>query len=192
MIQANRPEAVSFDHEPLILVDANDQEVGVASKVSCHDGAGRLHRAFSVFIFNQHGELLLQQRSAEKRLWPLYWSNSCCSHPRQGETMARAMLRRVREELGIEVAPEFLFKFEYQAGYGSSGSEHELCSVFAAKSGTAPSAHPLEIAAWKYVAVDELEHALNEHPEQYTPWLHLEWRQISAEHWEKIQALRCL
>ena len=68
-------------------MDADDREIGHASKAACHDGHGILHRAFSLFVFNERGELLLQQRSAEKRLWPGYWSNSCCSHPRQGEAM---------------------------------------------------------------------------------------------------------
>lgn len=75
---------VSFDTESLILVDDQDQEIGHQDKLSCHTGNGTLHRAFSLFIFNNAGELLLQQRSANKHLWPLHWSNSCCSHPRRG------------------------------------------------------------------------------------------------------------
>ena len=90
---------VSSESEALILVDENDREIGFSSKDSCHDGPGILHRAFSLFIFNTAGELLLQQRSAGKRLWPLYWSNSCCSHPRAGETMELAVNRRLQQEL---------------------------------------------------------------------------------------------
>ena len=79
---------VSFDDEPLVLVDSADHDQGFLDKASCHDGDGVLHRAFSVFLFNSKLELLLQQRSGQKRLWPMWWSNSCCSHPRKGETMA--------------------------------------------------------------------------------------------------------
>src|SRR5580765_3582412 len=78
---------VSFDNEPLVLVNDTDDEIGFASKQRCHDGDGLLHRAFSVFLFSQNGEVLLQQRSEQKRLWPGAWSNSCCSHPRRGETL---------------------------------------------------------------------------------------------------------
>src|SRR6202035_5484072 len=91
----------SADADTLILVDATDREVGYLSKVLCHEGQGILHRAFSLLIFNGSGELLLQQRAPSKRLWPLYWSNSCCSHPRRAETMEGAIRRRLKEELGI-------------------------------------------------------------------------------------------
>ena len=84
--------------DSLILVDDADRELGYLSKAECHRGRGVLHRAFSLLIFNDAGELLLQQRSAAKRLWPLYWSNSCCSHPRRAETMEAATHRRLQEE----------------------------------------------------------------------------------------------
>src|SRR5947207_3387152 len=106
---------VSFEDEPLILVDGNDQELGFATKAACHDGVGLLHRAFSVFLFNPAGELLLQQRSAQKRLWPLYWANSCCSHPRRGESLPAAVERRTREELALATPLAFVYKFVYQA-----------------------------------------------------------------------------
>ncbi len=122
---ANRPR------DQLILVDASDRETGFLSKEECHQGAGRLHRAFSVFLFNRRGELLLQQRSAAKPLWPLYWSNTCCSHPRQGETVEAAARRRLAEELALSAELRFLYKFEYRAEYQQIGTEHELCWVFA-------------------------------------------------------------
>src|ERR1700761_6433167 len=87
----------SADADTLILVDEADREVGYMSKARCHDGRGILHRAFSLLIFNAEGQLLLQQRSAAKRLWPLYWSNSCCSHPRRFENMETAVQRRLHE-----------------------------------------------------------------------------------------------
>ncbi len=120
----------SAEAEPLILVDEADREVGYLSKERCHEGRGVLHRAFSLLIFNDRGELLLQRRAAAKRLWPHYWSNSCCSHPRRTESMETAIHRRLHEELGLACPLRFLFKFQYQAQFDNVGAEHELCSVF--------------------------------------------------------------
>ena len=122
--------SAAMDSDSLILVDEADRGVGHLSKVLCHEGRGVLHRAFSLLIFNDSGELLIQQRSAAKRLWPLYWSNSCCSHPRGAETMEQATHRRLYEELGIRCPLHFLFKFQYQAQFDETGAENELCSVF--------------------------------------------------------------
>jgi isopentenyl-diphosphate delta-isomerase len=118
---------VSSDEERLILVDAEDNDTGFMSKAECHDGKGTLHRAFSIFLFNDQGHLLLQQRAAGKRLWPMYWSNSCCSHPREREAIAVAAARRLQDELQTDSDLEFVYKFIYQASFGELGSEHELC-----------------------------------------------------------------
>ena len=145
---------VSFDSELLILVDENDNEIGNKSKAECHDGQGILHRAFSLFIFNAEGKLLLQQRSADKRLWPKYWSNSCCSHPRQGESMDEAIQRRLHQELGMTSTLKFLYKFQYQAPFGDLGSEHELCWVYIGYSEDKVRANENEIAAWRFIDPD--------------------------------------
>src|SRR5262249_23196035 len=96
--------AARSGNEALIVVDEADNKLGQLSKELCHQGRGVLHRAFSLLIFNASGELLIQQRARSKRLWPMYWSNSCCSHPRSGETMEGATQRRLREELGLTCA----------------------------------------------------------------------------------------
>ncbi|TAL92659.1 MAG: isopentenyl-diphosphate Delta-isomerase [Rhodanobacter sp.] len=168
---------VSSEAEQLILVDADDRPVGHASKASCHDGRGQRHRAFSLFIFNEHGELLLQQRSRHKRLWPGYWANSCCSHPRQHESMEQATERRLQQELGMRCPLRFLFKFEYQADYRGLGAEHELCWVYSGICTTPVHANANEIEAWRFVTPAELDREMATDPERFTPWLKLEWQQ---------------
>jgi isopentenyl-diphosphate delta-isomerase len=166
--------------DPLILVDDADREVGFLSKEECHRGEGVLHRAFSVFLFNAAGEVLLQQRSATKPLWPLYWSNSCCSHPRRGEAVETAARRRVREELALGCSLDFLYKFEYHARFGDVGAEHELCWVFAGLVAGSPVADPAEIAAWRFVAPAALTAEIAATPAAFTPWLKLEWPEVCA------------
>ena len=178
---AETAAVVSSDDETLILVDSDDREIGHLSKGACHDGAGRLHRAFSVFLFNAAGELLLQQRSAGKRLWPLVWSNSCCSHPRRGEDVLDAARRRVAEELGIDCEVEFLYKFEYNAAFGDAGAEHELCWVLAGQHDGDPQPNPNELAAWRWLTPAGLNAELNDDPDGFTPWLRLEWRRLRAD-----------
>lgn len=181
-----RSEIVSSDDEPLILVDSSDRELGYLDKSACHDGEGRLHRAFSVFIFNPRGDVLLQRRSQSKRLWPSHWSNSCCSHPRKGETMEQAVRRRIRQELGFATADleglRQLYKFEYQARFGALGSEHELCSVYLARTAADPSVNSLEIEDWAWVSQGELSRRLAREPKRHTPWLRLEWSELLQNH----------
>ncbi len=170
---------VSDDAERLILVDSQDNVVGHLDKSSCHDGTGILHRAFSLFIFNDEGELLLQQRANGKRLWPRFWSNSCCSHPREGETMEEAVQRRCEEELGFRTPMRFLYKFEYHAQFGALGSEHELCSVYTGIFSGEPVINTTEIEAWQWLAPAELDRRLAHSPETFTPWFKLEWQRIN-------------
>ncbi|MEJ2132645.1 MAG: isopentenyl-diphosphate Delta-isomerase [Gammaproteobacteria bacterium] len=186
---AARDEVVSFDSEELILVNENDEEVGHLDKSSCHDGDGVLHRAFSLFIFNRRGELLLQQRSGEKRLWPLYWSNSCCSHPRRGETMEQAIHRRLQQELGVDAELKYLYKFQYAAQYEDVGSERELCWVYAGSTDAMPDINRNEIEAWRYVSTETLEEELRRSPERYTPWFKMEWERITREYAHAVERL---
>ncbi|MDT8448572.1 MAG: isopentenyl-diphosphate Delta-isomerase [Wenzhouxiangellaceae bacterium] len=182
-------ETVSFDTEPLILVDEKDNEIGYRSKVDCHRGHGTLHRAFSIFLFDGRGRVLLQQRSARKPLWPLYWSNSCCSHPRRGESMAQATHRRLVEELGVDAELEYLYKFIYQADFGEVGAEHELCHVYIGRSDGDVTVHPDEIADWKWVEPTEVTRMLDEKPQRCTPWFRLEWESLMSDWRGRIGAL---
>ncbi len=187
-----KSEIVSSDSEPLILVDSQDRELGYLDKAACHDGDGRLHRAFSVFIFNGRGELLMQKRAPDKRLWPMYWSNSCCSHPRRGEAMEIAVRRRVEQELGFGAnelqALRFVYKFEYQASFGASGSEHELCSVYLAHATREPVVNTTEIDEWAWLTPNELSRRLHSRPQDHTPWLHLEWAELQGSHVRELPA----
>lgn len=188
-METNPAAVVSFDDEPLILVDEQDNVLGHDSKVACHQGQGQLHRAFSIFVFNRDNELLLQQRSEQKPLWPLYWSNSCCSHPRRGEGDLESAQRRVQEELAISPRLEFLYRFRYHAAYGDIGAEHELCSVYIARSDAPVQVNGNEVVDWCYMAPERLDRELSEHPERYTPWLRLEWPRIREEFWTRLERL---
>ena len=180
---------VSFDDEKLILVNSKDEEIGWEDKASCHLGDGILHRAFSIFIFNDNDELLIQKRSEQKILWPLFWSNSCCSHPRKGEKIESAAHRRLEEELGIKSNLKYLYKFQYQVAYKDVGSENELCSVFIGKSNGLVQVNKNEIAEWKYIRAEDLDKELSENTEIYTPWFKMEWAHLRKENWQEIQQL---
>ena len=187
-MNATRHEIVSSDDEPLILVNAQDEPLGTLAKSACHDGQGVLHRAFSLFVFNDAGETLLQRRHASKRLWPGYWANSCCSHPRAGEALPDAVQRRAWDELGIDVQPEFLFKFQYQASFADLGTEFELCSVYLGQASGEPRVNTTEVADWRWTAPGELDRRLAACPDTFTPWLRLEWRRLREEFDDRLPA----
>jgi isopentenyl-diphosphate Delta-isomerase len=179
----SHPGEVIVDSEPLILVDDADREVGHLDKAQCHAGAGILHRAFSLLIFNGNGELLLQQRAPSKRLWPLYWSNSCCSHPRRAESMESAVHRRLKEELGCSCPLHFLFKFRYQAQFDATGAEHELCSVFIGRLSGPLRINRSEIVAWRWASPATLQEEMaGPDAGKFTPWFKLEWERIWGQH----------
>lgn len=174
---------IAPDSEPLILVDEADREVGHMSKAQCHQGGGVLHRAFSLLIFNDAGELLVQQRAASKQLWPRFWSNSCCSHPRRDESMEAAIHRRLYEELGLRCPLHFLFKFKYQAQFDTAGAEHELCSVFMGRCTDRLRIDPNEILAWRWMSPRALQAEMTgSGADNFTPWFILEWERIWRGH----------
>jgi isopentenyl-diphosphate Delta-isomerase len=181
---------IVLDDLELILVDAEDQKVGELSKALCHVGSGVLHRAFSLLIFNASGELLIQQRAATKRLWPLYWSNSVCSHPRATESMDAAVKRRLYEELGLSCPLRFVFKFQYQAQFDATGAENELCSVFIGRSTDPITINWEEINAWRWVSPEVLQREISTRgAREFTPWFLLEWARIWREHRDAVLAL---
>lgn len=170
----------------LILVDAGDREIGSLGKDACHDGDGVLHRAFSLFLFDEQGELLLQKRSEEKRLWPKYWSNTCCSHPRHGESMAEATARRLQQELNTAAELEFIYKFEYQARFAEQGSEHELCWVYLGWLAQEVQANEAEISELRFVSANKLNKEIDTVPERFTPWFKMEWQRLNEEFADRL------
>lgn len=171
---------VSSEREELILVDSDDREIGFASKADAHDGGGVLHRAFSLFLFDDDGRLLLQQRAPDKRLWGGYWSNSCCSHPRRGESLEVATRRRLRDELNFETELEHVYWFCYQASFGDAGSEHELCHVYLGRATDDIQPNDREIAAIRYLTPEELAREMDAQPERITPWFRQEWEELQT------------
>ncbi len=181
---------VSFDNEALIIVDAQDRILGYGSKADLHRGSGTLHRAFSIFLFNPEGELLLTRRSDSKPLWAGFWSNTCCSHPRRGESYGVATQRRLREELGVETPLLFTHRFRYQAQFDENGAEHELCSVYVGQLETEPSPNPMEISDWQWLSPETLDQKIQTEPDTLTPWFKLEWEVLrSGMHAEVLKRI---
>ena len=171
----------------LILVDSNDQEIGFLDKTRCHEDQGKLHRAFSIFLFNRSGEVLIQQRATSKPLWGDFWSNTCCSHPRAGESIDFAASRRIEEELGVQSDLKFVYKFEYQARFNTQLSENELCSVYFGRFDGAPAPNPNEVQSWKWISKESLTKELRENTDLYTPWLKLEWSTLNQDYAEQLK-----
>ena len=168
--------------EFVVLVDDSDQELGVMEKHQAHV-AGVLHRAFSVFVFNSTGELLLQQRAADKYHSPLLWTNTCCSHPRKNETYLEAAHRRLQEEMGFDCELEEKFHFIYKAQLGERLFEHELDHVFVGYYDGPISINPEEVEGTKWISMEELEMDMKNNPENYTIW----FRIIFDEYLAKLQ-----
>jgi isopentenyl-diphosphate Delta-isomerase len=157
-------------NELLILVDENDNEIGMMDKLSVHQ-KGLLHRAFSVFIFNSNHELLLQQRANDKYHSAGLWSNTCCSHSNNSEPIADSVKRRLKEEMGLETETQFEFSFLYKADFENGLKEHELDHVYLGTSDEKPRPDITEVMNWKYISLEKLAENISIHPENYTEWL---------------------
>ena len=155
--------------EQVILVDEQDKEVGVIEKMQAHI-EGRLHRAISVFIFNSKNELLLQKRADGKYHSAGLWTNTCCSHPMPGETVADAATRRLNEEMGMKCVLQKSFTFIYKALLDHDLTEYEYDHVLTGITDEEPTPNPTEVAAWKYVNIENLQAEILLHPEKYTEW----------------------
>ena len=155
--------------EEVILVDENDNEIGIKEKMQAHRES-LLHRAFSVFIFNNKGEMLLQQRAINKFHSGGLWTNACCSHTKPGEATGAAALRRLNEELGFETSIEKLFDFTYKTNFDNGLTEHEFDHVFSGVYNGVINFNKAEVQDFCYRAVDENESSLQSHPQKFTEW----------------------
>ncbi|MFO8099093.1 MAG: isopentenyl-diphosphate Delta-isomerase [Salinibacter sp.] len=157
----------------VVLVDTADRPQGTAEKLRAH-AEGWLHRAFSVFVFDRRGRLLLQRRARDKYHSGGLWSNTCCSHPHAEEPPTAAAQRRLQEEMGFSCPVTPAFRRTYHAPVGNGLVEHELDHVFVGTVRDAPiRANPDEVAAWKWMAPLPLQADVEAHPERYTPWFRL-------------------
>lgn len=164
--------------EQVILVDEQDQPIGLMEKQAAHVEP-HLHRAFSVFIFNSKGELLLQQRALSKYHSPGLWTNTCCSHPRDGETVLQAASRRLMEEMGLQCELREVYTFIYKAPVGEGLTEHEFDHVFIGQSDNIPKINREEVESWKYMRIDALKTDLRLHPECYTEWFKITFEEMT-------------
>ncbi|MYE91072.1 isopentenyl-diphosphate Delta-isomerase, partial [Candidatus Poribacteria bacterium] len=158
--------------EHVILVDSMGREIGTEEKLKAHR-EGKLHRAFSIFIFNTRGELLLQKRSATKYHSGGLWTNTCCSHPRLGESHYCAARRRLNEEMGFDCELTELFSFIYHAELENHLFEHELDSVFVGRYNGQPVPNPAEVDDWQWRDTEKLKRDVGNNPEHYTYWFRL-------------------
>jgi len=155
--------------EEIILVDENDNEIGAGEKLKVHQD-GKLHRAFSIFVFNSNGKLLLQKRSKSKYHTASLWANTCCSHLRPDQDIEKEVKRRLMEEMGINCDLKEVFSFIYKANVGDL-IEYEFDHVFAGRFDGNPKPNKDEVEDWKWVDIDELEKDIDKNPEKYVPWL---------------------
>ena len=167
--------------EEVILVDKNDLECGTMEKMEAHKNGGTLHRAFSVFIFNTKGDLLLQRRAEHKYHSGGLWTNTCCSHPRPGETTREAGNRRLVEEMGMECKLVELFSFEYKAELSPEMTEWEIDHVLLGLSDKEPNINTDEVAQFKYMPLNEIDNDLKTNTHNYTEWFKICFERVKLE-----------
>lgn len=164
--------------ELVILVDQDDRETGVMEKIQAHREA-LLHRAFSVFVFNSKGELMLQQRALGKYHSPGLWTNTCCSHPRPGEETEAAAHRRLHEEMGFDCTLTKIFHFTYIAPFDNNLTEHEVDHVFVGFSDTLPVINPEEVESYRFATLDDISVEMAENPELFTVWFQIAFERVA-------------
>ena len=158
-----------MEEDNVILVNQNDEQIGLMPKMEAHEKAV-LHRAFSVFVLNDKNEIMLQQRANQKYHSPLLWTNTCCSHQREGETNIQAGSRRLFEEMGFETALKELFHFIYKAPFDNGLTEHELDHVMIGYYNDEPKINPEEVESWKWMSIENVAKDIQLQPEIYTVW----------------------
>jgi isopentenyl-diphosphate delta-isomerase len=170
-----------MEEEQVILVNENDEQIGLMPKLEAHQKA-MLHRAFSVFVFNDKGELLLQKRAASKYHSPNLWTNTCCSHQRAGETNLEAGKRRLQEEMGFTCDLKEVFNFIYKAPFDNGLTEHELDHVMVGFFKDVPKINEEEVDSYKWMSLEAVRSDLEIHPEYYTEWFKI----IFNEYYQRL------
>lgn len=161
-------------YDRVVLVDQHDRPIGTGDKLEVHQ-SGRLHRAISVFVFNDGGDLLLQKRHADKYHSGGLWSNTCCTHPRPGEKTEKAAVRRLQEEMGFACDLSWRFGTVYRASVGAALIEHEYDHVYVGCFEGTPEPDPLEVTEWRWVNPLALQAEMESTAERFTPWFRLLW-----------------
>lgn len=156
--------------DQVILVNEKDEPMGIMDKLEAHQ-KGLLHRAFSIFIFNNAGQLLLQRRAKDKYHSPGLWTNTCCSHPKPEESTLDAAKRRLKEEMGIETSLEKKFDFIYRAQLDNDLIEYEFDHVYTGQFNSNPILNLNEVSEYRWVSIHELKNEIEQHPEEYSEWL---------------------
>lgn len=176
------------DYGAVILVNEKDEPIGQMEKMEAHRKAV-LHRAFSVFIFNSKGEMLLQQRALQKYHSGGLWTNACCSHPAPNEDTDSAAERRLREEMGFNTPLTKIFDFVYQADFDNGLTEHEFDHVYIGEFEGTVNPNPSEVHDFCYKSLDSIESNLTSHPDKYTAWFHIAFpkvRQWAEKHFAQV------
>ncbi len=164
--------------EYVILVDENDNEVGIEEKIRAHLNGGKLHRAFSIVVFNSEGKLLIQRRALTKYHWGGVWANACCSHPRPGEKLLHAAHRRLKEEMGFDTPLKVLFPFIYKAEFENGLTEWEYDYIMIGKYDGPVNPNPEEVCDYKWITPDELKEDMEKNPDKYTPWFKIIFKKL--------------
>lgn len=155
--------------EKVILVNENDEQIGLMEKIEAHEKA-LLHRAFSVFVYNDKNEVMIQQRALSKYHSPGLWTNTCCSHQKEGETNVEAGKRRLMEEMGFQTDLKEVTSFIYKAPFDNGLSEHEYDYILVGHYNEEPKINSDEVASWKWMSLEDIKKDMNNHPEKYTAW----------------------
>lgn len=163
--------------EKIILVDENDNEIGAEEKIKTHK-EGKLHRAFSIFVFNNKNELLLQKRANNKYHSNGLWSNTCCSHPNLKEGIEEAAYRRLKEEMGFNCELKKIFSFCYKTPFNNGLIENELDHVFIGKFNGKVKPNAEEVEDYRWASIDKIKQELEEKPENYSYWFKLAFPKI--------------
>jgi isopentenyl-diphosphate Delta-isomerase len=163
--------------DQVVVVSRRDRRMGVVDKLAAHR-LGVLHRALSIFVFDESGRLMLQRRAVGKYHSAGQWSNTCCTHPRPGEPVVTAAHRRLREEMGFDCPLRRLGSFVYRARLDNGMLEHELDHLFVGRFEGTPAPNPGEVMDWRWVTVDGLAAEMGDRPGDFTPWFALAWNRL--------------